>query len=189
MREQVDINVCFWLFPCYQQSISFIFLILNKVKLLSHVQLFATPWIVAYQVSPSMGSSRQEYWSGLPFPSPGILILKYTLNNVLLLLTVFFFFFKALYLQTSFKVFLMYSSLFYILSTGELTCSSCFCVVTLKAIPQCFQVANYVNFLLPCNKLTQIQWLKTLPIYNLTVPQVRSLEWLSQTLWPAQALI
>ena len=37
----------------------------------SHVQLFATPWTVAYQASPSMGFSRQEYWSGLPFPSPG----------------------------------------------------------------------------------------------------------------------
>ena len=33
--------------------------------------LFATPWTVAYQASPSMGFSRQEYWSGLPFPSPG----------------------------------------------------------------------------------------------------------------------
>ena len=33
--------------------------------------LFATPWIVAYQAPPSMGFSRQEYWSGLPFPSPG----------------------------------------------------------------------------------------------------------------------
>ena len=43
----------------------------NKVKLLSHVQLFATPWTVAYQAPPSMESSRQEYWSGLPFPSPG----------------------------------------------------------------------------------------------------------------------
>ena len=42
-----------------------------KVKLLSHVRLFATPWTVAYQVFPSMGFSRQEYWSGLPFPSPG----------------------------------------------------------------------------------------------------------------------
>ena len=41
------------------------------VKLLSRVQLFATPWTVAYQVPPSMGFSRQEYWSGLPFPSPG----------------------------------------------------------------------------------------------------------------------
>ena len=41
------------------------------MKLLSHVRLFATPWTVAYQASPSMGFSRQEYWSGLPFPSPG----------------------------------------------------------------------------------------------------------------------
>ena len=42
-----------------------------KVKSLSSVQLFATPWTVAYQASPSMGFSRQEFWSGLPFPSPG----------------------------------------------------------------------------------------------------------------------
>ena len=42
-----------------------------KVKSLSHVQLFATLWTVAYQASLSMGFSRQEYWSGLPFPSPG----------------------------------------------------------------------------------------------------------------------
>ena len=37
---------------------------------LSRVQLFATPWTVAYQAPPSMGFSRQEYWSSLPFPSP-----------------------------------------------------------------------------------------------------------------------
>ena len=37
----------------------------------SCVQLFATPWTVAYQTPPSMEFSRQEYWSGLPFPSPG----------------------------------------------------------------------------------------------------------------------
>ena len=42
-----------------------------KVKLLSRAQLFVTPWTVAYQAPPSMGFSRQEYWSGLPFPSPG----------------------------------------------------------------------------------------------------------------------
>ena len=42
-----------------------------KVKSLSHFQLFATPWPVAYQAPPSMGFSSQEYWSGLPFPSPG----------------------------------------------------------------------------------------------------------------------
>ena len=41
------------------------------VKLLSHVRLSATPWIVAYQAPPSLGFSEQEYWSGLPFPSPG----------------------------------------------------------------------------------------------------------------------
>ena len=41
------------------------------VKSLSRVRLFATPWTVAYQAPPSMGFSRQEYWSGLPFPSPG----------------------------------------------------------------------------------------------------------------------
>ena len=42
-----------------------------KVKSFSCVQLFATPWTVAYQASLSMGFSRQEYWSGVPFPSPG----------------------------------------------------------------------------------------------------------------------
>ena len=42
-----------------------------KVKSLSRVRLFATPWAVVYQAPPSMGLSRQECWSGLPFPSPG----------------------------------------------------------------------------------------------------------------------
>ena len=42
-----------------------------KVKSLSRVQLFATPWTVAHQAPPPMGFSRQEYRSGLPFPSPG----------------------------------------------------------------------------------------------------------------------
>ena len=43
----------------------------SEVKLLSPVRLFVTPWTVAYQAPPSLGFSRQEYWSGLPFPSPG----------------------------------------------------------------------------------------------------------------------
>ena len=43
----------------------------DAVKLLSHVQFFVAPWTVAYQAPPSMGFSRQEYWSGLSFPSPG----------------------------------------------------------------------------------------------------------------------
>ena len=42
----------------------------KKVKSLSHVRLFATPWTIAYQAPLSMGFSRQEYWSGLPFLSP-----------------------------------------------------------------------------------------------------------------------
>ena len=42
-----------------------------KVKSLSHVRLFLTPWTVAYQAPLSMEFSRQEYWSGLLFPSPG----------------------------------------------------------------------------------------------------------------------
>ena len=41
------------------------------MKSLSRVRLFATTWTVAYQATPSMGFSRQECWSGLPFPSPG----------------------------------------------------------------------------------------------------------------------
>ena len=41
-----------------------------KMKLLSCVPLFGTPWTVVYQAPPSMGFSRQEYWTGLPFPSP-----------------------------------------------------------------------------------------------------------------------
>ena len=42
-----------------------------KVKPLSRVRLFATPWTVVYQAPQSTEFSRQEYWSGLPFPSPG----------------------------------------------------------------------------------------------------------------------
>ena len=43
----------------------------KKVKSLSRIQLFATLWTVAHQAPPPMGFSRQEYWSGLPFSSPG----------------------------------------------------------------------------------------------------------------------
>ena len=44
-----------------------------KVKLHGPVRLFVTPWTVAYEAPPSRGFSMQEYWSGLPFPSPGYL--------------------------------------------------------------------------------------------------------------------
>ena len=50
-----------------------VFLGFTHVKSLSRVQLLVTPWTAAYQAPPSMGFSRQEYWSGLPFPSPGAL--------------------------------------------------------------------------------------------------------------------
>ena len=46
----------------------------SEVKSLICVQLFVTPWTVAHQAPPSMGFSRQEYWNGLPFPSPGDLL-------------------------------------------------------------------------------------------------------------------
>ena len=45
----------------------------------SHVRLSATPWTTACQAPLSMGFSRQEYWSGLPFPSP---VIKYKLSEV-----------------------------------------------------------------------------------------------------------
>ena len=45
----------------------------HDVKSLSRVPLFATPWTAAYQAPPSVGFSRQEYWSGVPFLSPGFL--------------------------------------------------------------------------------------------------------------------
>jgi len=41
-----------------------------KVKSFSHVRLLATPWTAAYQAPPPMGFARQEYWSGVPLPSP-----------------------------------------------------------------------------------------------------------------------
>ena len=51
-------------------DIEFAYQCRKKVKSLSHVHLFATLWAVAHHTPPSMGFFRQEYWSGLPFPSP-----------------------------------------------------------------------------------------------------------------------
>ena len=59
-----------------------------KVKSLSRVWLFATPWTEAYQAPPSMGFSRQEYWSGVPLPSPGTIASpksQITVNSFLFL--------------------------------------------------------------------------------------------------------
>ena len=52
-----------------------------KVKSLSHVRLFTTPWTAAYQAPPSMGFSRQEYWSGVSLPSPSIAIVEHKLTD------------------------------------------------------------------------------------------------------------
>ena len=52
-----------------------------KVKLLSRVWLFATPWTAAHQAPPSMGFSRQEYWSGVPLTSP-MRMLDYTIYDI-----------------------------------------------------------------------------------------------------------
>ena len=63
--------------PCCPQNLASCFahsdltLAREKVKSLSRVRFFATPWTVAHQAPPSMGFSRQEHWSGMPFPSPG----------------------------------------------------------------------------------------------------------------------
>ena len=60
------------MFLCVPTSISYAYISIHVVvQSLSRVQLFATPWMVAHQVPLSMGLFRQEYWRGLPFPSPG----------------------------------------------------------------------------------------------------------------------
>ena len=51
-----------------------------KMKSLSSVRLLATPWTAAYQAPPSMGFSRQEYWSGVPLPSPWVCVLVLLLS-------------------------------------------------------------------------------------------------------------
>ena len=65
-----------------------------KVKPFSRVRLLATPWTAAYQAPPSMGFSRQEYWSGVPLPSPytmlghvNYIMLNFTLLSVLFINT------------------------------------------------------------------------------------------------------
>ena len=69
-RSDLQPNKLWWcLFSDFAHTA--LFLSSEPVKLLSHVRLFAIPWTVAYQAPPSMEFSRLEYWSGLPFPSPG----------------------------------------------------------------------------------------------------------------------
>ena len=73
----VDIYVCIYIYVyvyIYYICVCvyvYMYIYIYIVKLLSHVCLLVTPWTVAHQAPPSMEFSRQEYWSGLPFPSPG----------------------------------------------------------------------------------------------------------------------
>ena len=58
------------------------------MKLLSHVQLLATPWTTGYQAPLFMGFSRQEYWSGVPLPSPNKLLVSRKFEHVYILVSV-----------------------------------------------------------------------------------------------------
>ena len=69
MRQTLILSYAIYSYMTYGRLLSLKALI-SAPQTLSHVQLFATPWTVAYQAPPSMGFSRQECWSGLPFPSP-----------------------------------------------------------------------------------------------------------------------
>ena len=70
-RPQPTRLLCPWDSPGKNTGVGYHFLLQwMKVKSLSRVRLFVTPWTAAYQAPPSMGFSRQ-YWSGLPFPPPG----------------------------------------------------------------------------------------------------------------------
>ena len=79
-----------------------------KVKSLSRVRLLATPWTVAYQAPPSMGFSRQEYWSGVPLPSPvGCLVrtLKFLVLNIKIISPLFSFLQVNFYLFNSSQIY------------------------------------------------------------------------------------
>ena len=68
-----------------------------KVKLLSCVGPSATPWTAAFQAPPSMGFSRQEYWSGVPLPSPAVV------GEIMFLMFSYYFILIYLYISTTFK--------------------------------------------------------------------------------------
>ena len=69
--EKIKLFLCLFSVSCviFQKEFSFLPCVLSRC---SHVQLFLTLWSIAHQAPLAMGFSKQEYWSGLPFPSPGI---------------------------------------------------------------------------------------------------------------------
>ena len=62
-------------------------LLLLLLSRFSRVRLYATPWMAAHQAPPSMGFSRQEYWSGVPLPSPVLLARMYYSQDFVILLS------------------------------------------------------------------------------------------------------
>ena len=73
-----------WDSPCKNTGVGCHFLLqCVKVKSLSHVRLLATPWTAAYQAPPSMGFSRQGYWSGMPLPSLTSLIREMQIKTTI----------------------------------------------------------------------------------------------------------
>ena len=97
-----------------------------KVKSFSRVRLSATPWTVAHQAPPSMGFSRQEYWSGVPLPSPSPLITHLVLPAWFLLYICLYFCFVNKIIYTSFfrvhKYTLIYDICFSLISLCFLMC-------------------------------------------------------------------
>ena len=112
----------------------------KKVKSLSRVQLLATPWTVAHQGPPSMGFSRQEYWSGVPLPSPSN-------NTVLLILEVTRF---LLSLLADLAQDVLISPLYY--------CSSLW--------PPCQSFSSFnLSFMLPSSLTLNTNLIRTLPVF------------------------
>ena len=66
-----SLHMCLSVIKWRQKQLPLKIVQFTSVQLLSRVRLFVAPWTAAHQAPPSMGFSRQEYWSGLPFPSPG----------------------------------------------------------------------------------------------------------------------
>ena len=83
-----------------------------KVKSLNHVWLFATPWTIASQAPPFMGFPRQEYWSGLPFPSPEESSQPRDLTQISCIAGRFFTIWANTYYLNIFVVFLLKTVLF-----------------------------------------------------------------------------
>ena len=114
-----------------------------KVKSLSRVRLLAIPWTAAYQAPPSLGFSRQEYWSGLPLPSL-IHILEYDNYRQL-------------------KVFLLYNCIF---SVKHAIISSNVILVLVKLIVILFQHVYSKSILCDLSDKSRQQFIDTLSIVN-----------------------